>query len=186
MGLDMYLHEKVYLSNWPHDKERPEYDKANQVLQLSGIKASDPGVYVSATVMYWRKSNQIHKWFVDNVQSGVDDCGDYYVSTEQLAELRDTCQRVLDASEMVPDMVVTGEHASAETGHKFVKDTEPGEVILNTEVAEELLPNQSGFFFGSTDYDQYYIDDLKRTVEGIDRVLKNKTEWSDFEYHSSW
>ena len=29
---------------------------------------------------YWRKANQIHKWFVDNVQGGIDDCRPYPVS----------------------------------------------------------------------------------------------------------
>jgi hypothetical protein len=38
-------------------------------------------------VMYWRKANQIHKWFVDNVQDGVDDCKEYWVSEEKLQEL---------------------------------------------------------------------------------------------------
>ena len=37
-------------------------------------------------VGYWRKANQIHKWFVDNVQDGVDDCGEYKVTKEQLIE----------------------------------------------------------------------------------------------------
>ena len=43
-------------------------------------------------VMYWRKANAIHKWFVDNVQGGEDDCREYPVSNDQLIELRDTCK----------------------------------------------------------------------------------------------
>ncbi len=50
----------------------------------------------------------------------------------------------------------------------------------------KLLPPQSGFFFGSTDIDQYYWDDLKRTMEGLERVLVEFPEDWEFEYHSSW
>ena len=57
-------------------------------------------------VAYWRKANQIHKWFVDHVQNGKDDCGDYYVSREQLQLLLDTCKIVLidreEASQLLP------------------------------------------------------------------------------------
>lgn len=45
-------------------------------------------------IAYWRKANQIHKWFVDNVQNGVDDCGKYEVSTEQLQKLYDVVNEV--------------------------------------------------------------------------------------------
>lgn len=58
-------------------------------------------------------------------------------------------------------------------------------IMTNPEIAEELLPTQAGFFFGSTEYDEYYCRDLKRTVEIIERCLQLPEEWS-FEYHSSW
>lgn len=43
---------------------------------------------------YWRKANQIHAWFVKNVQAGVDDCGLYEVTRAQLEELLALAQRV--------------------------------------------------------------------------------------------
>ena len=46
---------------------------------------------------YWRKANQIHRWFVENVQEGVDDCKEYYVSFEQLEKLLSICETVLAA-----------------------------------------------------------------------------------------
>lgn len=33
--------------------------------------------------------------------------------------------------------------------------------------AEELLPTQGGFFFGSTDYDEYYFDDVKDVLNEL-------------------
>lgn len=60
-------------------------------------------------------------------------------------------------------------------------------VFDNINKAQELLPTQSGFFFGSTDYDEWYIDDLKHTITIIEKILKE----TDFDlyaiyYCSSW
>ena len=58
-------------------------------------------------------------------------------------------------------------------------------VIESPTLAEKLLPSQSGFFFGDTGYGEWYINDLKLTVETIDEALKLPDCW-DFEYLSSW
>jgi hypothetical protein len=46
-------------------------------------------------VIYWRKANQIHRWFVENVQNDVDDCATYKVTKEQLLMLYDDCKEVM-------------------------------------------------------------------------------------------
>jgi len=51
----------------------------------------------------------------------------------------------------------------------------------DTELARELLPTCSGFFFGNTDYDDDYFEDLENTVDQLDGL-----EEADYEYHSSW
>jgi hypothetical protein len=58
-------------------------------------------------VGYWRKANAIHKWFVDNVQNGVDDCGEYKVTKEQLIQLRDECNQVLNDSSLAESLLPT-------------------------------------------------------------------------------
>lgn len=45
------------------------------------------------------------------------------------------------------------------------------EVLDNHDKAEELLPTMSGFFFGSTDYDEYYFDDVKQVLEYCEETL---------------
>lgn len=57
-------------------------------------------------------------------------------------------------------------------------------VLQNNSLAEELLPTQSGFFFGPTEYDDWYFQDLKDTIEIIDWALAQDFDY--FEYHSSW
>lgn len=111
----------------------------------------------------WRKANAIHKWFVDTIQNGIDDCRYHREVTEDdLRELLDICHTVLLSCD--------------DDGN-----------ITDTSVAEELLPSQSGFFFGSTAYDEWYVDDLKNTIAMIEKILKE----TDFDmyaiyYVSSW
>jgi hypothetical protein len=59
------------------------------------------------------------------------------------------------------------------------------QVLADNSLAEELLPPTSGFFFGSTEIDEYYIDDLQKTVAIIDKALALPNNW-EFEYQSSW
>lgn len=47
------------------------------------------------------------------------------------------------------------------------------QVLADKELTPSVLPTSSGFFFGSTEYDTYYFDELKDTLQ----YLKN-----DFEY----
>ena len=135
-------------------------------------------------VGYWRKANEIHNWFVKNVQDSEDDCGMYEVSEDKLVELLNVCKEVKHNSKIVKGRVCNGE--SYKDG-KWVTNYIDGEIIEDPSVAEELLPTTSGFFFGSTNYDQYYMQDIDYTIE----LLTNVLEETDFEneivvYSSSW
>ena len=119
MGLDMYLSARKHINkiNWEmldRDLETKysvaTYPQWNDVVNAAGVDTlvdveSIYGVDVSVNVGYWRKANQIHKWFVDNVQGGEDNCKEYYVSHDQLKELLTTCRQALfkkDPSELPP------------------------------------------------------------------------------------
>jgi len=58
-------------------------------------------------------------------------------------------------------------------------------VLKDREKAEELLPTQEGFFFGSTEYDEYYFEALEETVYVIDKELREYPD-DEYIYHSSW
>ena len=142
-------------------------------------------VTIHEQVGYWRKANAIHNWFVDHVQDGEDDCCYHQeVTKEIIEELLDTCVNVLNNTIMVLGTVKNGK--TMENG-EWKDNIELGKVIVDTSVAEDLLPTTSGFFFGSTDYDEYYMDDIKHTIDVCQKVL----ETTDFEkemvyYVSSW
>jgi hypothetical protein len=52
-------------------------------------------------------------------------------------------------------------------------------------LAAEQLPTTSGFFFGNTDYDEWYFRDIENTAKIIDECLLLPKSW-EFEYSSSW
>lgn len=127
MGLDMYLTAKA---------------------QQAG-NSTLPVVDGEQEVAYWRKANQIHAWFVDNVQGGVDECEQFPVTRPQLETLRQLCMEALDTKN------------------------------------PKLLAPRSGFFFGGTEIDDWYWDDLRGTIDQLDKVLEMPANL-EFFYQSSW
>jgi hypothetical protein len=98
-------------------------------------------------VGYWRKANAIHRWFVDNVQNGVDDCGEYKVTAEQLIQLRDECNQVLNDSSLAESLLPTQPgffFGGTEYNDGYVYDLENTVEIIN-----DILENK-----------QYCLDDL--------------------------
>lgn len=60
------------------------------------------------------------------------------------------------------------------------------EVLANRKQASNKLPTTNGFFFGKTDYDDWYYQDLESTRDMIKDCLDDKWKGWFFEYHSSW
>lgn len=136
-------------------------------------------------VFYWRKANAIHYWFVKNVQNGNDDCGLYPVSKEKIQDLLSLCKKVVNEIELIPGKVIVS--YSMNDDNKLVPDYEDGFVVSNPSVAKDILPTKSGFFFGSTEYDEYYVHDLKETIKAFTRILKEfDFDHDTLYYHSSW
>jgi hypothetical protein len=59
------------------------------------------------------------------------------------------------------------------------------EVVENKDSAPRSLPTQSGFFFGGTDYDEWYYRDIEETIKIIEDCLSDDNA-EEFEYTSSW
>jgi hypothetical protein len=144
MGLDMYLSAKKYL--WKSDAvdtkiSRQISDELNLPRRVKEI---------SVEAMYWRKANQIHDWFVENVQDGIDECKPHHVTREELENLLKTCRAAL-----------------------YHKDS-------------NILPPSEGFFFGSTEIDDDYWNDIERTAAEIENLLAELDDTWEFEYCASW
>lgn len=186
MGLDMYLEKRTYVKQWDHQstEERHNVQVTKGGKPVAHIKPERVSGVVEE-IMCWRKANHIHAWFVENVQGGEDDCGHYYVDEEKLKSLRDLCKIVLDSTKTIDGEINNGYTVNAAGEKEYFK--EPGKVVEDDTVAKSLLPTQSGFFFGNTDYDEYYIEDVRRTYEALNEILNDPEEMhGDFYYHSSW
>ena len=154
MGLDMYLYATDYVNGY-FNKEG--YDHAVKALgaeeflskhSYSRVGSAD----VKVEVAYWKKANAIHKYFVDNLQGGVDECQTTCVSREELQCLLDICNEVME----------------------------------DRSKAKDLLPTQSGSFFGSTEYDEWYYDGIGHTIRQLTSILEDAPKRWDFEYRASW
>jgi len=95
MGLDMYLSGYKYL--WRDDDTRKKVKKQ--------LKSSYDPKYVVLELMYWRKANAIHKWFVDNVQEGEDDCKEHLVSIDDLKQLLSVVNSVLQDTSLAEQLL---------------------------------------------------------------------------------
>lgn len=156
MGLDQYLYKRSYVGNKYRDKnERVEVvvpkKQKSALVEIGEIK-SERISSITEDIGYWRKANQIHRWFVENVQKGEDNCGEYHVTIDQLKELLEKVEKVLKDHRLAP----------------------------------LVLPVQEGFFFGPTDYEEYYFENLEDTKAIIESILKEDNRSADYYYSSSW
>ena len=86
MGLDMYLSKRTYIREADRKESRELLKILVKIFCPDNKLNINPEriTYIEEKVGYWRKANQIHKWFVDNIQAGKDDCGYYPVTSENL------------------------------------------------------------------------------------------------------
>jgi len=146
MGLDMHLKGKKFL--WT-DYENPE--KCPRKIVSALFPDIDADVYeVRFQLGYWRKANAAHRWFVENVQNNVDDCGTYLVQKKDLEQLKKDCKAALKGN------------------------------------YDEIMPTTNGFFFGGTEYDEWYLNNLKGTIGIVDKAISFTKEHGTVFYQSSW
>ena len=216
MGLDMYLERMPRYKNatasdisavqsyldWITEKAKGSEYANCTFKEWCGTEKEPPKEYIDfyvnfykhqyygfARIMeeigYWRKANQIHNWFVEHVQNGEDDCCYHNeVTKEVLEELLDICEEVLASCELIDGKINNG--YKIENG-KVIPIMEDGKRVKDSSIAEELLPFCSGFFFGGAEYDEYYVSEIKETIDIVTKAL----ETTDFEkemiyYISSW
>ena len=183
MGLDMYLEAsfstRAYIQPTDQDyadmregkevkvEKSPEFEDA-----VAAIGFKDAPIdyeYNHFTYVFpiitWRKANAIHKFFVDEVQEGNDNCQRHYVPRDTLEELLDRITTILDIKTPVA---------------REMK-------------AEELLPTDiEGCFFGTKEYDDWYYKDLEDTKKTLEKVFEYEEQaeagkcFDSFYYQSSW
>jgi hypothetical protein len=209
MGLDMFIHRKIYGYKTKNDTISP---KIEDYSKLESGRTNR--VELSEEICYWRKANHIHNWFVENCQDGKDECQEQFLTLDKIRELRKTCMSVLQILHgheiRVPKKFVMEYKASRQ---KFNRVNTVQRILFDIDNLKEMkklicgfhmvnkflvskikkiLPRKDGFFFGDTKYDGWYIDDIIDTIEMIDKLLDEDVElrkkgfYPEYYYQSSW
>jgi len=187
MGLDQYLEKRTFVG------AEYEYRNVTGTIDITAEGKHIPIDFkrvssINERVAYWRKANAIHQWFVDNVQDGVDDCKEYYVDKEKLQELLDLVTDTIKSLKDSPKKTIQIETGAKSDGKGNFETTYGDlEVFKDTSVAEDLLPVSEGFFFGSYEYDEYYLEDLEYTKKVCEEIMREPESWEvSYYYESSW
>ena len=138
------------------------------------------------TVASLEKANQIHAWFVNNIQNGVDNNSYYFVTEDDFLELKDICEEVL---ELNPYNLDKDSYLLYYSSNNLIEKgiiTKEQYSKLETEL-NKILPTKEGFFFGPIDYALSYFLNVKNTLEMLTKILDNANfENEVYLYHSSW
>lgn len=164
MGLDMYL-----------------YTNSRAVCE-DVHKDSDNRFYMTQNgiAIQWRKANAIHGWF-DRHIGPLNNCDVATVEVDDLIRLHDDCVDVLTSTALIDGFVDSGKMTAINGNICTVKGK--GRILQNPSVAKEKLPTMSGSLFGSTDYDESYYEQVKRTKVELAKILEllkpdKETPWN--------
>lgn len=190
MGLDMYLYRKFTHCNMPtqHDEngnncepgkkerifeQRTDYggkitarwEKTNKPWELEIPSCKDATITITDEVGYWRKANQIMAYMSK------------LYAIYHFDDPFPNCGKLTLEAEQLTEL------------RNVCK-----QVLENPDLAPELLPTQEGFFWGSTEYDECYKQDLQHTVDMINSILDweqgNKDKYPNwiisYEFHADW
>jgi hypothetical protein len=164
MGLDQYLSVRKYISRI--DWSKSTQDHQTETLEFRNVVTNaglqdivDGDGYVGAYVEV-----PVYYWRKANFV--------HQYIVDNYANGEDNCQAI--------ELTIGALRELVDLCHEVLKDKSK---------ASELLPTQSGFFFGSTEYDDWYYEQVEDTFRGLSGLLE-KVEASSEElypvYQASW
>jgi len=156
MGLDMYLYARQFVSASSWAGEK-ESSKVKEVANMM----NGNNFLMEDSLQFAEIKLQVAYWRKANA------IHKYFV--DQCANGKDECQDTYVEREQLQDLL-----------------NRCKTILEDHSKAGELLPSRSGFFFGSTDYDEWYFYDLEQTVPVLEKILKDAPIDWEFEYQASW
>jgi hypothetical protein len=120
----------------------------------------DQYLYKKEEVLYWRKANQIQNWFdklsIERTGKPIQNCEDFQITKEDIENLLDDCEKAIE----------------------LYKSN-------NIDELEDLMPTVAGFFFGPTDYNEGYLNNLEEAVRGLKELLDEDSD-ATYIYNAWW
>lgn len=196
MGLDMYLYAQKYesRSTWRfeegHHKEIGEgikqivkefYPEDLQKIGLKHIKDNFLSKQTRYQIGYWRKFNALQTFFQNRVESDYELCHGIYVHEDTIKELISTFNKILKDIKTCET-----EETQYCTGWCNGEKTYDTKNVYKSQVAQELLPPGEGFFYGSQEIDEWYVEDIKYSLKLFKEALKLIELGYDIIYEASW
>jgi|GEM_PF-721163 len=196
-------------------KELFEIAKRDNMIYLRGDPKIYAYYSLNNEEAYWRKANSIHNWFVQEVQNGDDNCGSYEITKNHIIKLLEVCNSatfiykqcekefVSDLKKYNPEsyekykFIVDKikENSKKKWADEYKFSDEENKFYNNIcdirktffEELDETLPTTAGFFFGSTDYNFWWLKDVKYTIK-VCKKLIDTFDWDNkvLFYHGSW
>lgn len=166
MGLDMYLYAEKYENEY--DNKTLSYPKElkNEIKEISFLSKS-----TSYKIGYWRKFNALHSFIINKFANGIDECQRIYLSDEKIKEILNVLKEVKESF-----IIAT------------IKEEKDDFIIYENPIAEKLLPTKAGFFFGNSNYDSFYLNNVEISISIFEKVLKLLEKNNDYYiyYQASW
>ena len=161
-------------------------EKSNKEI-LDEVKSLKKMFYPHEDV-YFRKANFVYRFFHPYL---VDEA--CIVTKDMVNDLLERCDEIIEAAK---EEGLIDENGEIDEKYFYCRNfydlsTEEQNAERNrvhavnqamphewAETAESLLPTQSGFFFGSTEYDVYYLQDILSCKQQFEKLL---ADWKDKE-----
>lgn len=188
MGLDIYFY-KTKTSVTPSfrnnenietfSNERTELRRKNiptSVMDEINTLVADASIYARNRIKELLTPYCQYEWVLEdiicenNLQKIVDYAIDCYASGNDMYYRKVNFLYAFFAEALTDEQCVVTKH-DVETIISHCK-----EVLADHSLAEKLLPTQSGFFFGSTDYNEWYFKDVEDVLEKFTKYLEG---WDD-------
>ena len=198
MGLDMYFRGTKTFGIYPQGQYKPPFEKTfefTSLLNNHGLEnapidyATSWSCYtVQFPLMYWRKSNQIHQWFVQNVQGGVDNCQEYSVSLDQLKLLSKTIEPALVSTTVASELLPTSEgffFGSQEYDQYYFEDLKTTKTQIDKIIAYQTA-TENAYKCRCLNLKNHHGT---MSTEEFDKKFPTLTKdipFDDFYYQSSW
>lgn len=159
MGLDMYLKGTRYLSSFD-DQDKPVKTALNKAVFGESFELGDPLNMRFPSIN--EVTAEVAYWRKANAVHA------WFVTNVQ--DDVDECQESFVSSKKMQELLDVC-----------------NKVLADNRLAAELLPPQSGFFFGSTTIDEHYLMDVEFTAARLTELLTDE-QWKDwdFYYQASW
>ena len=132
-------------------KEHDELEKTYKV-----CKSNYNELMEREEVAYFRKVNLLLPFFGYS-----ENCSDLIITKDQVEDLIGTCSNVLDHFSNLKQLY---KEEDVYTKEEWI------------DYCQETLPNQDGFFFGSYEYDEYYIDKVQQVKKLFQEIIES-VDW---------